>query len=105
MRSRRSSTSPRTRRLRSKPTGRLLKDAAGTIKVGRMAVKRVLRGSHLGHDILQALTDVATKRGDCEIVLHAQRSAEGFYKRAGFTSQGEPFDEVNIAHIEMVKRL
>ena len=86
-------------------TGRLLKDAAGTIKVGRMAVKRVLRGSHLGHDILQALTDAATKRGDSEIVLHAQRSAEGFYKRAGFTSRGEPFDEVNIAHIEMVKRL
>jgi predicted GNAT family N-acyltransferase len=86
-------------------TGRLLKDAAGTIKVGRMAVKRVLRGSHLGHNILQALTDAAIKRGDGEIVLHAQRSAEGFYKRAGFTSQGEPFDEVNIAHIEMVKRL
>ena len=86
-------------------TGRLLKDAAGTIKVGRMAVKRVLRGSHLGRDILQALTDVAIKRGDSEILLHAQRSAEGFYKRAGFTSQGDPFDEVNIAHIEMVKRL
>ena len=86
-------------------TGRLLKDAAGIIKVGRMAVKRVLRGSHLGHDILQALTDAAIKRGDSEIVLHAQRSAEGFYKRAGFTSRGEPFDEVNIAHIEMVKRL
>ena len=86
-------------------TGRLLKDAAGIIKVGRLAVKRVLRGSHLGYDILQALMDAAIKRGDSEILLHAQRSAEGFYKRAGFISQGEPFDEVNIAHIEMVKRL
>jgi predicted GNAT family N-acyltransferase len=35
--------------------------------------------------------------------LHAQRSAEGFYKRQGFVVDGEPFDEVGIAHIEMRK--
>ena len=86
-------------------TGRLLTDASGTIKVGRMAVKRVLRGSHLGHDILQALMQAAINRGDRELVLHAQRSAEGFYTRAGFTPRGDPFDEVGIAHIEMIKQL
>ena len=37
--------------------------------------------------------------------LHAQRSAVGFYARAGFTPRGEPFDEAGIAHQEMVRAL
>ena len=40
---------------------------------------------------------------DTEVLLHAQRSAEGFYSRLGFTPRGEPFDEVDIAHIEMFR--
>ena len=86
-------------------TGRLLTHTPGTGKIGRMAVKRLLRGSHLGRDILHALLDEARKRGDTEVVLHAQRSAEGFYQRLGFMPRGEPFDEVDIPHIEMVKAL
>ncbi len=86
-------------------TGRLLRHDQQTGKVGRMAVKRVLRGSQLGRSILTALTDAAQQRGDLAIVLHAQRSAQGFYLQAGFLPHGEPFDEVDIPHIEMLKRL
>lgn len=86
-------------------TGRLLSHAPGQARIGRMAVLRVLRGSHLGRDILHALMDCARRRGDHEIVLHAQRSAEGFYLRQGFAPRGEPFDEAGIPHIEMFARL
>lgn len=86
-------------------TGRLLQTAAGMGKAGRMAVVRVLRGSRLGHALLQALTDAASQRGDTQLLLHAQRSAEGFYQRAGFKPQGEPFVEVDIPHIKMHKYL
>ena len=86
-------------------TGRLLASTEGIGKVGRMAVKQMLRGSQLGRDVLHALLHSARSRGDVEIVLHAQRSAESFYLRAGFTPRGEPFDEVDIPHIEMFKRL
>ena len=86
-------------------TGRLLQHAPGTGKIGRMAVNRVLRGTRLGRDLLHALMAQARQRGDAEVLLHAQRSAEGFYSRLGFTPRGEPFDEVDIAHIEMVKTL
>ena len=86
-------------------TARLLEHAPKTAKVGRMAVKRVLRGSHLGRDLLHVLIAAAKARGDTEVVLHAQSSAKGFYEKAGFTPRGEPFDEVNIPHIEMFKRL
>ena len=86
-------------------TGRLLQAVAGTGKVGRLAVIRVLRGSRLGHALLQALTDAAKLRGDVQLQLHTQRRAEGFYQRAGFTPQGEPFAEVDIPHIKMLKQL
>jgi YbgC/YbaW family acyl-CoA thioester hydrolase len=84
-------------------TGRLLQHAAGSGKIGRMAVNRVLRGSSLGRELLGALMAAARERGDTEVMLHAQRSAEGFYSRLGFQPRGEPFDEVDISHIEMVK--
>lgn len=86
-------------------TGRLLVHSPGTAKIGRMAVSRVLRGTRLGRDLLHALMAQARQRGDTEVVLHAQRSAEGFYSRLGFTPRGEPFDEVDIPHVEMTRSL
>lgn len=94
-------------------TGRLLPSevqsevaqSVTSCKIGRMAVNRVMRGSRLGRDVLNALMAAARERGDHEIVLHAQRSAEKFYQRLGFTPRGEPFDEVDIPHVEMFCKL
>ena len=86
-------------------TGRLLANQPGVAKIGRMAVHRILRGGHLGRQVLHALMDAARARGDREVVLHAQRSAEGFYQRLGYTVRGEPFVEAGIDHVEMVKAL
>ena len=82
-------------------TGRLLRHEPGVAKIGRMAVSRVLRGSGLGRDILLALMHAARQRGDTAVLLHAQRSAEGFYGRLGFTGEGEPFEEAGIPHLTM----
>ena len=86
-------------------TGRLLVHAPGVARIGRMAVKKPMRGSDLGARVLQALMDAARARGDRQVVLHAQCSAEGFYKRAGFAPHGPVFEEAGIAHIEMVRDL
>ncbi len=86
-------------------TGRLLQQAPGIGKIGRMAVSRVLRGSNLGRDVLRVLMQAAKERGDHEVVLHAQRTAEGFYARLGFVQRGEPFEEAGIVHIEMAHAL
>ena len=83
-------------------TGRLLPSVNGVAKIGRMAVKRVLRGQRLGDQVLSALMDAARQRGDTKILLHAQCSAEKFYLRQGFRRQGEVFMEANMAHVEMV---
>lgn len=86
-------------------TGRLLVHAPGVARIGRMAVKKPMRGSDLGARVLHALMDAARARGDRQVVLHAQCSAEGFYKRAGFRPHGAVFEEAGIAHIEMVRDL
>jgi YbgC/YbaW family acyl-CoA thioester hydrolase len=79
-------------------TGRLLPVVVGEAKVGRMAVKRVLRGSGLGAQILRTLIQASRDRGDQSLVLHAQTSAKGFYQRYGFIAEGEEFDEAGLPH-------
>jgi YbgC/YbaW family acyl-CoA thioester hydrolase len=88
-------------------TGRLLQhvpgEPVGVARIGRMAVSRAMRGAHLGREVLCSLMDAAAQRGDHEISLHAQCSAQGFYSRLGFTAQGETFDDAGIEHIDMFK--
>ncbi len=86
-------------------SARLLQHAPGVGRIGRMAVARPLRGSHLGGDVLQILVDAARTRGDSEVMLHAQCSAQGFYTRQGFVVRGAVFEEAGIRHITMAKRL
>jgi len=86
-------------------TARLLEKSPVVAQIGRMAVVRVMRGSGLGGQLLNALVDIAKARGDKEVHLHAQCSVQAFYAREGFVPVGEPFDEVGIAHIEMRKVL
>ncbi|OGB34483.1 MAG: 4-hydroxybenzoyl-CoA thioesterase [Burkholderiales bacterium RIFCSPLOWO2_12_FULL_61_40] len=85
--------------------GRLVQHSPAVGRIGRMAVSRVLRGSRLGRDVLNVLVQAAQKRGDRELMLHAQHSAEGFYTGLDFTARGVPFEEAGIAHIEMVRSL
>ncbi len=86
-------------------TGRLLASSGGVSKVGRMAVNRMLRGGGFGHQVLQALVTEAKSRGDHTLQLHAQCSAETFYRRQGFVAEGATFDEAGIPHVAMALAL
>jgi YbgC/YbaW family acyl-CoA thioester hydrolase len=86
-------------------TGRLLPSQEGVATIGRVAVNKVLRGSGIGGRLMSALMDAARHRGDRQIVLHAQRTAEAFYRGMGFTAHGEEFEEAGIPHIEMTRSL
>ncbi|MNG40307.1 putative N-acetyltransferase YjcF [compost metagenome] len=66
---------------------------------------RVLRGGQLGRQVLQALMDAARDGGQTEVMLHAQRSAVGFYERLGYQARGVVFEEAGIEHQEMFKSL
>ena len=86
-------------------TGRLIRRDNAICQLGRLAVHRALRGSGVGAQVMQALVDDARQRGDIEVILHAQRSAQGFYERAGFTARGAYFEEAGLQHLEFFKQL
>jgi predicted GNAT family N-acyltransferase len=81
-------------------TGRLLPDG----HIGRMAVRQDARGAGTGSLVLCALMDEARRRGDRDVVLHAQLSARDFYARHGFEPEGEVFMDAGIEHIAMRRR-
>ncbi len=72
-----------------------------TGQIGRMAVLMPHRRTGIGRQLLQAAIEYARVRGDREVFLHAQRSAEPFYVAAGFFAEGREFLEAGIAHIGM----
>lgn len=86
-------------------TGRLLQQAPGVSRIGRMAVDRSVRGAQWGRVLLAALLEAARARGDTQVQLHAQCSAQGFYERAGFTVAGAPYEEAGLAHVLMTQAL
>jgi len=86
-------------------TGRLLHAEDGVSHIGRMAVHRTLRSGGHGAAVMQALEEAARARGDREVALNAQRSAERFYARLGYAVHGAPFEEAGIPHVEMRRSL
>jgi YbgC/YbaW family acyl-CoA thioester hydrolase len=91
----------RNRLGRTIATGRLLPAVDGVAKIGRMAVLRQMRGQRFGDLVLAGLLQAAKARGDKTVLLHAQCTAEKFYARQGFTTQGPVFQEAGIDHVEM----
>lgn len=75
----------------------------GAAKIGRVAVRASLRGAGIGRRLMERAAVIAAERGFAEIVLHAQVSVAGFYRRLGYVEEGDVFDEAGIPHIAMRK--
>ena len=86
-------------------TGRGFFDASGAYRIGRMAVIASMRGSGVGRMILDALIETGKTRGAARVGLSAQTSALSFYLRAGFSEQGEVYEDASIPHIEMTRAI
>jgi predicted GNAT family N-acyltransferase len=82
-------------------TGRLLADG----HIGRMAVNAGQRRRGIGSRILETLVAAARERGDKVVHLSAQRYAQGFYERHGFSVSGAPYQEAGIEHVAMRREL
>ncbi|MDO7596572.1 MAG: GNAT family N-acetyltransferase [Pseudomonadota bacterium] len=70
-------------------------------KIGRMAVLKAHRQQGIGSMILVKLIEAAKQRGLQEIKLWSQTDAQEFYKKHGFTAQGDEFLDAGISHVEM----
>jgi predicted GNAT family N-acyltransferase len=86
-------------------TGRLVRQAGGVGRMGRMAVDAAHRRGGVGARVLAALEERARADGLHEIELHAQQYVEAFYRRHGYAAVGDVFQEAGIDHVVMRKKL
>ena len=84
-------------------TGRI--DLEDDGKVGRVAVLSDYRGRGIGTQLMATLVRAAMEYGLRSIWFHAQLSAIPFYKKLGYSVEGEFFMEAGIPHRTMRKRI
>ncbi len=83
-------------------TGRIIEQDGDTY-IGRVAVRKDLRGKGIGSQLVNDLVAKAFEKGASRCCIHAQLSAKGFYDTMGFIPVGNVFIEAGIKHIGMVK--
>lgn len=79
-------------------TLRLLIEADGTARIGRVATSSPARGTGLAAELMERALELAAGR---TVVLHAQSYLVGWYERFGFVRTGPDFDDDGIAHAPM----
>lgn len=82
-------------------TGRLIELEEGIYKLGRIAVKKSMRGQKLGVDVTSALIAKAKKFKAKLIKISGQTHAVPFYEKFGFAVAGQEFMEENLPHVDM----
>ena len=85
----------------------------GLVHLGRLAVRRVCRGTGLGARMVAAIEDAAWRRAAVAqedggaavtVMLSAQEQAMGFYARCGYTAVGgERYLDAGIWHRDMAR--
>jgi predicted GNAT family N-acyltransferase len=86
--------------------GRLHFNSIREAQIRYMAIAVMRQRSGFGSRLLEALAHRAQVLGAASIVLDARESALGFYRKRGYTAQGDGhvlFDR--IAHVRMVKQI
>ncbi|MGN6617880.1 MAG: GNAT family N-acetyltransferase [Ilyomonas sp.] len=76
-----------------------------TVRLRQMVVISGLQGKGIGRVLLQFAENIARDRGYKKILMHARKSAVGFYEKLGYNVVGEEFEEVTIPHYVMEKKL
>jgi ElaA protein len=86
-------------------TCRVLLAGTDAARLGRLCVRREGRGGGAGTALLAEAEREARAAGAPEMDLHAQTSALGLYRTAGYVRGGDPFQEEGIEHVLMRKAL
>ena len=83
----------------------LTKVAPGSVRLRQMAVKAGLQGKGIGRVLMQFAENLARDRGNSKLVMHARKTAAGFYEKLGYHVVGDEFEEVTVPHYLMEKPL
>ena len=77
----------------------------GDAHIGRMAVRKLYRGQHLGTKIMMAAENGIRRDGFKTCSLSAQVQAKPFYESLGYKAEGEEYLDEGCPHILMRKVL
>ena len=76
-----------------------------TVRLRQMAVLSGLQGKGVGRILMQFAENIARDRGYRKLLMHARKTALGFYEKLGYRVNGDEFVEVTIPHFVMEKGL
>jgi len=76
-----------------------------SLRLRQMAVQNNLQGKGIGASMMNFAEIVARDKGYKKLVMHARKTALGFYEKFGYKVVGDEFIEVTIPHYVMEKRL
>ena len=76
-----------------------------TVQLRQMAVVSGLQGKGIGRVLMQFAENIARDRGFKKLIMHARKTAVGFYEKLGYKRIGNEFLEVTIPHYAMEKAL
>lgn len=76
-----------------------------TVRLRQMAVLSGLQGKGFGRVLMQFAENIARDRGYKKIIMHARKTALGFYSKLGYKAVGDEFEEISIPHYMMEKEL
>lgn len=89
-------------------TARIVAEEAGRCHIGRVAVRKLARGTGVGRELMEEAARIAVERcpdsrGNLEIVISAQEHAIPFYESCGYVLvSGERYLDAGIWHRDMV---
>ena len=76
-----------------------------SVRLRQMAVQNNLQGKGIGASMMNFAETVARDKGFKKMVMHARKTALGFYEKLGYSVVGDEFTEVTIPHFVMEKSL
>lgn len=75
------------------------------VRLRQMAVPNNLQGKGIGRALMIFAENIARDMGYKILVMHARKTAAGFYEKLGYSRTGNEFVEVTIPHYVMEKKL
>ncbi len=76
-----------------------------TVQLRQMAVTSGLQGKGIGSVLMQFAENISRDRGYKKLIMHARKTAVGFYEKLGYQKKGDEFSEVTLPHFVMEKNL
>jgi len=75
------------------------------VRLRQMAVQNNVQGKGIGATMMNFAENVARDYGYRNMIMHARKTAVGFYEKLGYRVTGSEFEEVTIPHYVMQKQL